>query len=80
MCVLRAVWMRLHKRCQISAGWQGLYLYSFRPKKMNLELDVTYSSTMNLDRCMSRFVMLGYVMFSTMLIFYMTEGVCIYVI
>jgi hypothetical protein len=32
-------------------------MYSPVPKKMNLELDVTYYSTINLDKCISRFVM-----------------------
>lgn len=33
-------------------------------KKKNLELDVTYSRAMNLDRCMSRFVVLKCVTYS----------------
>jgi hypothetical protein len=47
------------------------------PKKMNLVLDVTYSSTANLDRGMSisRFVVLGCVTSGTRLVFYGTEGV-----
>ena len=50
--------------------------YSIRPKKKtNLGLDVTYSSTTNLDRGMSRFVVLGDVTSSTRLVFYGTEGV-----
>jgi hypothetical protein len=45
------------------------------PKKTNLVPDVTYSSIMNLDRDMSRFVVLGCVTSGTRLIFYGTEGV-----
>ena len=45
------------------------------PKKTNLLLDVIYSSAMNLDRDMSKFIILGCVTFSIRLVFYRTEGV-----
>jgi hypothetical protein len=47
------------------------------PKKTNLGRDVTHSSTTNLDRGMSRFVVLGCVTSSTRLVFYGTEGVVV---
>lgn len=46
-------------------------------KKMNLALDVIYSSTMNLDICVSRFIVIGCVIFETKLIFYEMEGLII---
>lgn len=42
---------------------------------MNLVLNVTYYSTINLDRCMSGFVVLECATFDTRLVFYMTEKV-----
>ncbi len=48
------------------------------PKKMNLGLDVTHSSTTNLDRGTSRFIVLGCVTSSTRLVFYGTKGVNMY--
>ena len=52
------------------------------PKKVNLKLYVTYPSTTNLNRGISKFVVLGYVTSSTMLVFYGTGSilrvVCVY--
>lgn len=45
------------------------------PKKTNIKLDVTHSRTMNLNRGMSIFVVLGYIASSTKLVFYGTEEV-----
>lgn len=45
------------------------------PKKTNLALDVTHSNIINLDKYMSRFVVLGYVTSSIRLIFYGAEEV-----
>lgn len=42
---------------------------------MNVGLDVTYPSTMNPDRGMSKFIALGCVPSSTRLVFYGTKGV-----
>ncbi len=39
-------------------------------KKVNLALDVTYYSTMNLDRGMSRFIVLECVTYSPRLVFF----------
>ena len=47
-------------------------------KKMNLGLYEIYSSTMNLGICMSRFIVLGYIKSSNMLVFYGTEEVVNY--
>jgi hypothetical protein len=56
-------------------SWMQSSTPSLRLKKMNLKLDVTYSSIINLDIHLSRFVGLGYVIFNTRLVFYGTEGV-----
>ncbi len=54
-------------------------LYTLLPpskkKKTNLELDVTYSSTINLDRGIFRLIVRGCITSSTRLVFYGTEGV-----
>lgn len=49
--------------------------YSIRQKKINLELDVIYSNTANLDIRISRFVVLECITSSSMLVFYGMEGV-----
>lgn len=47
-------------------------------KKTNLEPDVTCSNTVNLDICMPRFVILGYIISGSRLIFYGTKVVYLY--
>ncbi len=44
-------------------------------QKKNLILNMIYSNTMNLDKCMSRFIALGCVTFNTGLVFYGTDRV-----
>ncbi len=51
------------------------HIYSLRPIKKILGPNVIYSSTMNLDICISRFVVLGCVTSGTRLVFYGTKGV-----
>lgn len=51
----------------------------FVPKHNNLVLDMTYHSTTNLNISLFRFVILGCVLFSTMLLYFKTEGVYILV-
>ncbi len=66
---------RVYKLLTYKLWVYKLYMYSLRPEKTNLGLDVIYHSTTNLDRCISRFIVLGCVTFSTKLVFYGTERV-----
>lgn len=60
--------VRKMKKIQSSSG--QLAAYSLRPKKkFNIGLDVTHSNTMNLDRYMFGFIVLGCVTSSTELVF-----------
>lgn len=46
-----------------------------RSKQTNIKLNMTYLSIMNLNRHMSKFIMLGCVTFITRLVFYGTDEV-----
>lgn len=49
-----------------------MYIYILCQKK---RLDMTYSNTMNLEKYMYRFIVLGCVTSSTILVFYRIDGV-----
>lgn len=71
-----SLWIE-HEYMSLTCGNEGeiMPITPSVSKKTNLELDVIHSSTTNLDRDMSRFVVLECVTSSTKLIFYGTEGV-----